>query len=132
MSHKVIIVEDDQMMAGLLTEKLAKTGMDVKLVQDGESFFKEIEKNIPDIVLLDLILPGISGFDILAKIKSDDRTKTTPVIILSNLGSNDEIKKGIDMGADAYLIKSNVLIDEIIGKIEEVLKKKNAPQAPGA
>ncbi len=125
MNQKVLVVEDDQVMASLLTEKLAKIGMEVSFAVNGEACFKEIEKNVPDIILLDLILPGTSGFDILKKIKSDDRTKTTPVIILSNLGSRDEIQKGIEMGADAYLIKANVLIDEIIAKIQEVLQKKS-------
>ena len=124
MNQKVLVVEDDQVMAGLLTDKLAKKEMDVSYAVDGESCFKEIGKSVPDIILLDLILPGTSGFDVLQKIKNDGRTKNIPVIILSNLGSRDEIKKGLDMGADAYLIKANILIDEIIAKIQEVLQKK--------
>jgi len=126
---KVLVIEDDKMMADVLTEKLTKTGLTVAYAMDEKSSFQEIDKGIPDIVLLDLILPGISGFDILSKIKSDERTKSVPVIILSNLGSEDDIKKGIDMGADAYLIKANVLVEDIIEKIKEVLQKK-APQAP--
>ena len=125
MNQKVLVVEDDQIMASLLTEKLAKIGMEVSFAVNGDACFRELEKSVPDIILLDLILPGTSGFDVLKKIKSDDRTKTTPVIILSNLGSREEIQKGLDIGADAYLIKANVLIDEIVEKIQEVLRKKN-------
>ena len=128
MNQKVLVVEDDQVMAGLLTDKLAKKEMEVSYAVNGESCFKEIEKSVPDIILLDLILPGTSGFDILKKIKSDERTKATPVIVLSNLGSREEIQKGLELGADAYLIKANVLIDEIIEKIQEVLQKKNPPR----
>ncbi len=128
MNQKILVVEDDQIMAGLLTEKLAKAGMEVLYATDGESCFKELEKTIPDVILLDLILPGTSGFDVLKKIKSDNRTKTASVIILSNLGSREEIQKGLALGADAYLIKANVLIDEIIEKIQEVLQKKNQPR----
>ena len=132
---KVLVVEDDKMMAGVLTDKLAKTGIDVAYAMDEKSSFQEIEKGIPDIILLDLILPGVSGFDILKKIKSDERTKSIPVIILSNLGSEADIKKGLDMGADSYLIKANVLVEDIIAKIKEVLGEKTSqaqatPQNP--
>lgn len=127
MQTKVLVIEDDQLMAGLLAEKLTKADFQVQLAVDGEAGMKALEKELPDIVLLDLILPGMSGFEILAKIKEDERTKAIPVVILSNLGSREEIKKGLELGAESYLIKANVLIDEVVKKIRETVAKKQMP-----
>ena len=127
MQTKVLVIEDDQLMAGLLAEKLAKTDFAVRLAVDGENGLKELEKEVPDIILLDLILPGMSGFEILAKIKEDEKTKAVPVIILSNLGSREEIEKGMKLGAETYLIKANVLIDEVVKKIRDTIAKRQMP-----
>lgn len=127
MKTKVLVVEDDQLMAGLLAEKLAKADFDVRLAVDGEIALKELENDVPDIILLDLILPGMSGFEILAKVKEDERTKAVPVIILSNLGSREEIDKGMKLGATSYLIKANVLIEEVVKKIRETISQKQMP-----
>lgn len=127
MQTKVLVIEDDQLMAGLLAEKLAKSDFDVRLAGDGEAGMKELEKDLPDIVLLDLILPGMSGFEILAKIKEDEKTKAIPVVILSNLGSREEIDRGLKLGAESYLIKANVLIEEVVKKIQDTIAKKQMP-----
>lgn len=124
MKPKILIIEDDQLMAGLLSEKMGKAEFDVSLAMDGEAGFKELEKQLPDIILLDLILPGMGGFEILEKLKKDERTKDIPVIILSNLGSRDEVQRGLSLGAEAYLIKANILIDEVIVKVRGILEKK--------
>ena len=114
-------------MAGLLAEKLAKSDFEVRLAGDGEIGLKELEKGLPDIILLDLILPGMSGFEILAKIKENEQTKAIPVVILSNLGSREEIDKGLKLGAESYLIMANVLIDEVVKKIRDTVAKKQMP-----
>jgi len=124
MKEKILIIEDDPLMAELLADKLSKADFEVSLVVDAAGFFKELEGQLPDIILLDLILPGMSGFDILDKIKKEERTKNVPVIILSNLGDKEEIEKGLALGADSYLVKSNVLIEEVIRKIKEILQRK--------
>ncbi|MBI2038768.1 MAG: response regulator [Candidatus Niyogibacteria bacterium] len=131
MQTKVLVIEDDQLMAGLLAEKLAKADFQVQLAVDGEAGMKELENppdgGMPDIILLDLILPGMSGFEILAKIKENEQTKAIPVVILSNLGSREEVEKGLKLGAESYLIKANVLIDEVVKKIRETVAKKQMP-----
>ena|SRR3989344_4062911 len=127
MQTKVLVIEDDQLMAGLLVEKLAKSDFDVRLAGDGEIGLQELAKGLPDIILLDLILPGMSGFEILAKIKENEQTKAIPVVILSNLGSREEIEKGLKLGAESYLIKANVLIDEVVKKIRDTVVKKQMP-----
>ncbi len=122
---KVLVVEDEAFLSSLIKEALTRAGFSVDLAIDGDTAFNLLSRTKPDIILLDLILPGISGFDILKKLKEDEQTKAIPVIIISNLGSTDEIQKGLDAGADAYLIKAQVLPVDIINKIHEILKNRS-------
>ncbi len=122
---KVLVVEDEAFLSSLIKEALTRAGFSVDLAIDGDTAFNLLSQTKPDIILLDLILPGISGFDILKKLKEDEQTKAIPVIIISNLGSTDEIQKGLDAGADAYLIKAQVLPVDIINKIHEILKNRS-------
>lgn len=122
MKKRVLIIEDDSFLASLIISALKRADFETSLAVDGEKGLEKLETEIPDIVLLDLILPGIGGFDILEKIKKEDKTKKIPVIILSNLGSQEEIQKGLKSGADAYLVKANILPEDVIKKIEEILQ----------
>lgn len=123
---KVLIVEDDHFLREICAKKLVKEGFTVFEAIDGERALKEIEKMKPDIVLLDIILPAIDGFEVLKKIRSykNEKMKKTPIIMLSNLGQKDDIKKAMDLGADSYLIKAHFTTEEIVEKIKEVLSKK--------
>ncbi|MBI2039032.1 MAG: response regulator [Candidatus Niyogibacteria bacterium] len=118
---RILIIEDDVFIAGLITQRL-KNDFQIDLAIAAEDAFKKIEERVPDLILLDLILPGVDGFEILKKLKSDDATKAIPVIILSNLGNRDEVEKGIAMGAVNYLIKSNIMPDDVVKTIKETLK----------
>ena len=89
---------------------------------DGEKGIKSVKEEKPDMVLLDLILPGIDGFEVLAKMKEDPILAQIPVIILSNLGQKDDIERGLKMGADDYLIKAHFTPGEIVEKIKTILK----------
>ncbi len=121
----VLVVEDDQFLRDLLTTKLQKENFQVTTAIDGPGGAEKIVSENPDVVLLDIILPGIDGFEILKKIRSHDNMdiKRTPVILLSNLGQEADIEKGKALGANDYLIKSNFTIDEIIEKIRKTLDK---------
>ena len=122
MKKRVLIIEDDSFLASLLTSALKRADFETSLAIDGEEGLKKLETEIPDIILLDLILPGIGGFEILEKIKKEDKTKKIPVIIISNLGSQEEIQKGLKSGANAYLVKASILPDDVIKKIKEILQ----------
>ena len=122
MAKKILIVEDDKFLRELIAQKLIKEGYDIAEAVDGEKGIKAVGNEKPDLVLLDLILPGIDGFDVLAKMKEDPKMAQVPVIILSNLGQKDDIERGLKMGAVDYMIKAHFTPAEIIEKVKTVLK----------
>lgn len=123
---KIVLVEDDSFMSGILTAHLIGEGFAVVLMADGDQAFEHITIERPSIVLLDIVLPGRGGFDILQKLKQEESTKSIPVLILSNLGSKEEIQRGIDLGAEGYLVKANSTVEEITGKVREILSRSTS------
>lgn len=122
MPKKILIIEDDKFIRDLIARLLIKEGFEVSEVADGEEGTKKIKKELPDLVLLDLLLPGIDGFEILSRMKENPDLAKIPVIILSNLGQKEEIEKGLGLGAVAYLIKAHFSPREIIDKIKAALE----------
>ena len=122
MAHRILLIEDDPLIGNIIKRSLDKSGFEVRYVTNGEEGMKEIEQNPPDLILLDIILPGMNGFDLLQRVKKNPERNTIPVIVISNLGSRDDVDKGISLGADAYLVKSNVLPEEIIAKVKSILQ----------
>jgi DNA-binding response OmpR family regulator len=121
---KVLLVEDDPFLSNLLKVRLQKENVDVFLARDGEEALKRIEEDRPSLVLLDLILPKKSGFEILEKISTDPQLKDMPVIILSNLGQTSDIQRGKELGAIEYYVKAKISIDDLVGKVKTFLTKK--------
>jgi len=122
MAKKILIIEDDKFLRELIFRKLINEGYDVKEAVDGEDGLKIAEKEKPDLILLDLILPEMDGFEVLAKIKEKPALSQIPVIILSNLGQREDIEKGLSMGAIDYLIKAHFTPAEIVEKIRNVIR----------
>jgi len=118
---KILVVEDDKFLRDLIVQKLLKEGFDVSEAVDGEQGIKKIKEVKPDLILLDLILPGIDGFEVLTEVKKDPVLAEIPVIILSNLGQKDDIERGLKLGAADYLIKAHFTPGEIIEKIKNIL-----------
>jgi len=125
-SNKILIVEDDRFLRELLAKKLKNENFDIDIAMDGEEGLKKIKEGKPALVLLDLILPGIDGFEVLRQVKkdADEEVRKIPVIILSNLGQRDDVEKGINLGAEDFLIKAHFEPGEIISKIKQVLAAK--------
>ncbi|MDD5750255.1 MAG: response regulator [Candidatus Pacebacteria bacterium] len=122
---KILIVEDDKFLRELMVRKLStEQGFEVSSTVDGESGLKTMKEIKPDLVLLDLILPGIGGFEVLARMKDDISLASVPVIILSNLGQQDDVEKGLKLGAVDYMVKAHFTPNEIIEKVRQVLAKK--------
>ena len=115
---KILIIEDDKFLRELIVRKLSQENFDVVEAIDGEEGIKKIKETIPDLLLLDLILPGIDGFEVLSKIKEEPATASIPVIILSNLGQREDIERGLKLGAVDYLVKAHFTPNEIIEKVK--------------
>lgn len=118
---KILIIEDDKFLRELMTQKLTSEGFEMIEASDGEMGVERVKEEEPDLVLLDLLLPGIDGFEVLKWIRQEKQFKDLPVIILSNLGDEKDIKKGKELGATSYLIKSNFTPTEIIETINRSL-----------
>ncbi len=120
----VLLVEDDQFLNSLLRAKLEKGGVGVTLAIDGEAAIKALEESArPDLILLDLILPGKSGFEVMAYIQGNPQVSSVPVIILSNLSQDSDVSKVKEMGAVEYYVKAKTSIDDLVARVEEFLNK---------
>ncbi len=122
MAKKILIVEDDKFLRELIVKKLSKEGYDVSEAVDGEEGVKKVKEEKPELVLLDLILPGIDGFEVLSRIKEDPASSVIPVIILSNLGQKEDVERGMELGAIDYLVKAHFTPGEIVEKVRSILK----------
>lgn len=114
-------VEDDKFLGDILSRKLTAQGAIVYRAKNADEAFASLEKDIPQMVLLDVILPGTDGFEILQKIKINPKTKQIPVIMLSNVSQSGEIEKSKLLGAHKFLVKAAVTLDQIIREIKTVL-----------
>ncbi len=123
---RILLVEDDQFLRELMTTKLKREGFDVHVAVDGREGLQMIQTVKPDIVLLDVILPGLDGFNVLQQVRAsgDQIVSQVPIVLLSNLGQDSDVQKGKALGANDYLIKSNLTIDEIIKKIHRFMPEK--------
>lgn len=123
---KLLWVEDDRFLKDIITVRLANEGCLLLHAGDESEAFSLLEKERPDVVLLDILLPGTDGFEILKKLKTTESTKNIPVILLSNLSQQADIERGKNGGAEKFLVKSTVTLDEIINEIRDVLIKTTA------
>ncbi len=124
MAKKILIIEDESALQKTLGEILSQQGYEVLSALDGEIGLKLVQSKKPDLILLDLILPKIHGFDVLKKIKDNPETKEIPVIVLTNLESIEDIKKAIELGATTYLVKANYSLKELTIKVNQVFQNK--------
>lgn len=124
---KVLSIEDDVFLSSLVSGKLIEAGFSVITAATGSDGLAKVKLERPHLVLLDIMLPDMGGFEILEKLKTDPDTRAIPVIILSNLGGRDEIEKGIELGAASYLVKSNILPHEVAEMVSQITS--SAPAA---
>ena len=119
---KILIAEDDTFLQGLVSSKLGKSGFEVMVANNGKDAIKLSDENTPDIILLDLVMPGTDGFAALEKIRKSSATKKTPIIVFSNLAEAKDIERARELGANEFMIKSNFTLDELVDKINEFVK----------
>lgn len=124
MPLKILIVEDDTFLLDMYATKLSLEGFEVLSATDGEKGFKVAKEKLPDMVLLDILLPKMDGFMVLKKMKEESATKNIPVILLTNLGQKEDVKKGLALGANDYLIKAHFMPSEVVSKIRKLVGKE--------
>lgn len=119
----ILIVEDDEFLRSLAAKRLEKEGYAIAVAVDGESALNVALETKPALVLLDLLLPGRDGFEVLKQIRENEAIKSVPVVIFSNLGRAEDIEKGQRLGANDFLIKANFTLDDLAVKVKGLLSK---------
>lgn len=121
-NKKILVVEDDVMISSIYEAKFKADGFEVLIAADGAKGLEIAKGEKPDLIMLDIILPGLDGFSVLEELKKDKITEEIPVIMLTNLGTEDDKIKGKKMGALDYLVKASLTPGQISDKIKEILK----------
>jgi two-component system chemotaxis sensor kinase CheA len=120
---RVLLAEDDRILRKAGETSLTRKGYSVIPAVDGEDALAKALAHRPDLILLDVMMPKMQGFDVLARLKSDAATRDIPVIMLSNLEQEADIRRSIEGGARSYLVKSNVPLDALAERVAEVLNE---------
>ncbi len=118
---KIILLEDEEILLKALSIQLLSAGFDVLTASNGEAGLALIKKEKPDLVLLDILMPKMDGFQVLAELKKDKELKHIPVIVLSNQGQDEEKEKGLKLGAIDYYVKSSTDLTDLTKKVQKVL-----------
>src|SRR3990167_9358234 len=123
--QKILLVEDDKFLGKMLGKMLESHNYEVVLAANGREGLLKASNSNPNLILLDIMLPDIDGFDVLETIKQDEKIKKIPVIIISNLGQPEDIQQGKSLGAKDYLVKSDMSLDEVVAKVRKHLPNKS-------
>ena len=123
--EKILLIEDEKILLEMYSFKFSKDGFKVIQAKDGEDGLRLASKEKPNLILLDIIMPKMDGFTVLKKLKEGEATKEIPVILLTNLGQNEDMKKGLNLGALDYLVKANHTPTQVVEKIKKVLEGLN-------
>ncbi len=121
---KILIIEDDRYISKMYQLKLSLDGFDVQVADDGRIGVDKVREFKPDIILTDILMPEMDGFEVIKIVKGDPETKDIPILIMSNLGQEDHIQKGLEMGAMGYIVKSQYTPSKVVEKIKEILAGK--------
>ena len=119
--RRILLAEDDRFLRRAAEAALKRAGFTVLAAADGEEALRMARAEKPDLVLLDLIMPKLQGFEVLKALKADPGTATIPVIVLSNLGQDGDVQRALEGGAVAYLVKANLSLDELVSRARETL-----------
>ncbi len=119
---KILLIEDDPFLLSMYATKFESENFKVIIAEDGEKGLKLAAREMPSIILLDILLPKMDGFEVLKELKNNKATGYIPVILLTNLSQKTEIEQGLSMGAEDYLIKAHFMPSEVVEKIKQVLR----------
>lgn len=125
---KILVAEDDKFLGNAYKAKLAKAGFEIQLATDGQEALTMLQTFTPDLILLDLMMPIKDGFAVLETMKSDERFKSIPVIVASNLGQKEDTDRALALGANDFIVKSDLSLNTIIEKINKLLDIQSTQQ----
>lgn len=131
-AKKILLVEDEDFIRELYTRQLTKAGFTVKSAADGQSGLETLKTETFDLLLLDIMLPGMNGLQLLREFKTQNPTSPMITILLTNLGQEAVIKEGFELGAQAYLIKASYTPDQVVNEVKNALfgTQPTPPPAP--
>jgi len=118
----ILIVEDDELITQMYMASLANSSLHVELQKDGQLGWEAMQKYVPDLVILDFMMPRLNGIEVLTKMKADEKLKNVPVVVMSSLMADADKKRALDAGATAYWVKNEVNMVDFENRINEVLK----------
>ena len=121
-SKKILLVEDDPFISEMYTVKFEKSGYACEVASTGKEGLAKAKEWQPHIVLLDILIPEMDGFEVLLALKKDAATRAVPVVMLTNLGQKEDIEKGMSLGAAAYIVKAHFTPQEVLEKVKSVLE----------
>jgi len=121
MAKKILLIEDEAALQKTFKDFLEQEGYEVIGALDGEAGLKMVKTENPDMILLDLILPKMHGFEVLKALKEDEKTKDIPIIVLTNLEAMGDVEKALELGATTYLVKASYSLEEVVQKIKKEL-----------
>lgn len=124
MNQRILIIEDDPFLSEIYVTKFDQEDFEVDIAKDGKEGFAAAKESRPDIVLLDVVLPEVDGFEVLRLFKKNSFLKNIPIILLTNLSQKNEVEKGMKLGASAYFIKAHFTPTEVVEKVKEILNNK--------
>ena len=119
---KILIVDDDPFILDMYIIKFKEQGFQIDTATDGKMALEKIQTNNPDIVLLDVVMPKMDGFDVIKKIQENKIPRTFKILFLTNFGQKEDVERGMQLGADGYIIKAHFTPSEVVAKVKEVLK----------
>lgn len=121
--YKILIIDDDPFLSEIYSLKFKLSGFEVSIAANGEKALEAVKENIPDVILLDLVMPKMDGFETLAALRKIPELDKTRIIVFSNLGQKEDVDRGYRLGANDYLIKTRFTPSEVVEKVREVISK---------
>lgn len=121
--NKILIIDDDPFILDMYVLKFREAGFAVEVARDGKEGLKKIKEFAPEAVLLDIVMPTMDGFEVLRTLKRESQKPTFKMVLLTNLGQKDDVERGIQLGADDYIIKAHFTPGEVVEKVKSLIGK---------
>jgi DNA-binding response OmpR family regulator len=119
---RLLVIEDDSVLQAALKDFLIAENFEVSCALDGEEGVTAAISQKPDLILLDIILPKKDGYSVIKEVRANEATKRIPIVLLTNLGSLNDVEKALELGATTYLVKADYKLEEVVSKVKEILK----------